>query len=505
RRRIATTGRHRTSTGGWPTFPEYGLSCRYRKAAGLASGGLLSCLRQRLLVVVAVLQSCAENVAERSAAIGRTELSNSFLLFRDLESLDRQHDLAVLLGEVGDAGVEHLANRETLRTLIVAIACQVVAADERGDVLVCNQLHFDATVVDGDDFARNDSVLAQFAGSSSIADRVLTELLDAERDTLLLDVHIENDSLDDLTLGVFLDDLFARTVPVEVGEVDHAVDVAFEADEQAELGLILDFAFDFSAGRMREGECLPRVLEGLLEAERDTALGRIDFENDNIDILRRGQDLAGVYVLLGPGHFGDVDQAFDARLQLDERTVIGDVRDGTGDLLADRVLGRNAIPRIRLELLHAERDTVGFLVDADDLYLDRLANGQDFRRMVDAAPGHVGDVQQAVNAAEVNERTVIGDVLDDAVDNLAFFEVLNDFRTLLSTGLFENRTARNDDVAATLVHLEDFEGLRVVHQRSDVTDRTDVDLRTRQEGDGAIQIDGEAALDLVEDDAFDAL
>ncbi|MGO7830684.1 hypothetical protein ACC690_39565, partial [Rhizobium johnstonii] len=47
--------------------------------------------------------------------------------------------------------------------------------------------------------------------------------------------------------------------------------------------------------------------------------------------------------------------------------------------------------------------------------------------------------------------------------NLAFFEVLNDFRTLLGTGFFQNRKARNHDVAAALVHLEDFEGLRVVH------------------------------------------
>lgn len=209
-------------------------------------------------------------------------------------------------------------------------------------------------------------------------------------------------------------------------------------------------------------------------------------------------------VLLRPGHFGDVYQAFDARLQLDERTVVGDVRDGTGDLLADRILRTDAIPRIGLELLHAERDAVGFLVDADDLNLDLLADVQDLRRMVDAAPCHVGDVQQAVDAAEVDERTVIGDVLDDTLDNLAFLEVLNDFRTLLGAGLFENRAARNDDVAAALVHLEDFEGLRVVHQRRHVADRTDVDLRTRQEGYGAVEIDGEAALDLVEDDAFDA-
>ena len=44
-----------------------------------------------------------------------------------------------------------------------------------------------------------------------------------------------------------------------------------------------------------------------------------------------------------------------------------------------------------------------------------------------------------------------------------------------------------------------------MHQRADVAHGTDVDLAARQEGDGAIEIDRETALDLVEDDAFDAL
>jgi hypothetical protein len=37
--------------------------------------------------------------------------------------------------------------------------------------------------------------------------------------------------------------------------------------------------------------------------------------------------------------------------------------------------------------------------------------------MLDALPGHVGDVQQAVDAAEVDERTVVGEVLDDTLDD----------------------------------------------------------------------------------------
>jgi hypothetical protein len=157
--------------------------------------------------------------------------------------------------------------------------------------------------------------------------------------------------------------------------VDHAVHVAVEADEQAELGLVLDLALDDRADRMVAGEGLPRILQRLLEAERDAALGRIDLEHDHVDFLRGRQDLAGMHVLLRPRHFRNVDQAFDARLQLDERAVVGDVGDRAADLLADRELGADIAPRIRLELLHAERDAVGFLVDADDLHLDRLADG----------------------------------------------------------------------------------------------------------------------------------
>jgi hypothetical protein len=74
--------------------------------------------------------------------------------------------------------------------------------------------------------------------------------------------------------------------------VDHAVDIAFEADEQAELGLVLDFAFDFGAGRDGLCEHFPRILERLLEAERNAALVGVDFENDHIDFLAGRQDLA---------------------------------------------------------------------------------------------------------------------------------------------------------------------------------------------------------------------
>ena len=172
---------------------------------------------------------------------------------------------------------------------------------------------------------------------------------------------------------------------------------------------------------------------------------------------------------------------------------------------ADRILGLDALPRIVEQLLHAERDAVGLVVDLDDLDLHLLADVEHLGRMIDAPPGDVGDVQQAVDAAEIDERAVVGDVLDHAVDDLALFEVLHQLLALLGAGLFQHGAARDHDVAAAAIHLQDLERLRLVHQRRHVADRPDVDLRARQERHRAVEIDGEAALDLIEDDALDLL
>jgi hypothetical protein len=162
------------------------------------------------------------------------------------------------------------------------------------------------------------------------------------------------------------------------------------------------------------------------------------------------------------------------------------------------------VPRVFLQLLHAEADALRVLVDLDHLHLDGLADVQDLGRVVDAPPGHVGDVQQAVDAAEVHERAVIGDVLDHAVDDVALIELADDLGALLGAALFEHGAARDDDVAAAAVHLEDLEGLRNAHQRADVAHRAHIDLGAGQERHGAAEIDGEAALDAAEDRALDA-
>ena len=129
-----------------------------------------------------------------------------------------------------------------------------------------------------------------------------------------------------------------------------------------------------------------------------------------------------------------------------------------------RVAAGDADPRIFAELLEAEGNAALFLVELENLGGDFLTNLNDFARVADAAPGEVGDVEQAVDAAEVNERTVVGDVLDDALNNGAFLQRGEQLVALFAHVGFDDGAAGDDNVVALTIKLNDleFEGLAFV-------------------------------------------
>ena len=67
------------------------------------------------------------------------------------------------------------------------------------------------------------------------------------------------------------------------------------------------------------------------------------------------------------------------------------------------------------ELLEAEGDAVLVLVELENLGFEFLTNLNDFARVADATPGEVRDVEETVDATEVDEGAVVGDVLDDVL------------------------------------------------------------------------------------------
>ena len=193
-----------------------------------------------------------------------------------------------------------------------------------------------------------------------------------------------------------------------------------------------------------------------------------------------------------------MDQAFDAGFQFHKRAVGHEVDDLALDLRADGILRFDGVPRIGQLLLEAEADAFLFAVDVEHHHVDVLADLEDFGGMADAAPAHVGDVQQAVDAVEVNERAEIGDVLDRALADVARGHFGQEFLAAFGAFLLDQFAAGEDDVLALLVDLDDLEIVGVADELRQVLGRDDVNLGRGQERLDA-DVDQQAAFD----DGFD--
>ena len=86
------------------------------------------------------------------------------------------------------------------------------------------------------------------------------------------------------------------------------------------------------------------------------------------------------------------------------------------------ILRFDALPWIVKQLLHTKRNTVRLVIDFDDLDLHLLADIEHFSRVIDAMPRNIGDVQEPVDAAEINERAIVGNVLNHTIDDLPLFK-----------------------------------------------------------------------------------
>jgi hypothetical protein len=119
------------------------------------------------------------------------------------------------------------------------------------------------------------------------------------------------------------------------------------------------------------------------------------------------------------GQLGDVHQALDALVDADERAERHQLGDLARHDLADLVGAGELAPRVLLRRLQRQRDPLAVQVDVEHLDGDLLADLDDLGRVVDVLPGQLGDVHQAVDAAEVDERTEVDDRGDDALADLA--------------------------------------------------------------------------------------
>src|SRR6478735_4658445 len=243
------------------------------------------------------------------------------------------------------------------------------------------------------------------------------------------------------------------------------------------------------------------TLVGLLEGQRDTAALEVDVDDLDEQFVANGDNLLG-QLNVAHGELGDVDQAFDAVFNANERAERNQLGDLTRNNLAEGVGAGEGLPRVFLRSLERQGNALAVQVHLEDLDGDFLANLDNLGRVVDVLPGQLGNVNQAVYAAQVHEGTEVDDGGNDAGTDLALFQLVEERGADLGLGLLEPCTAGQHNVVAVLVQLDDLGFDLLTDVRSEVAHTAHLDEGCGQEA-AQTDVEDKTTLDNLDDGTGD--
>ena len=163
---------------------------------------------------------------------------------------------------------------------------------------------------------------------------------------------------------------------------------------------------------------------------------------------------------------------------------------------------REVLPGILLRRLQGKAHSLTVHVDVEHLDRDLLTNLDNLGGVVDVLPGQLGDVNEAVDPAQVNERTKVDDRGDDAGADLPLLEVIEEGLADLALGLLQPGTTRKHDVVAILVEFDDFGLESLADVGLQVTYAPHLHQRGREKA-AKPDVENESALDDLNDTTLD--
>src|SRR5205085_7063253 len=131
------------------------------------------------------------------------------------------------------------------------------------------------------------------------------------------------------------------------------------------------------------------------------------------DLLPFLHDLRRV-LHISVGELAEVNEAFEAVLDLRKCTELCKLCNGGGHNLTDAVLLLDCRPWIGECPLQAQCDLFAVAIHAEHRHVDFLADMQDFAWMIDARMRELRNVDKAIGTAEVDEGPEARQVTDDA-------------------------------------------------------------------------------------------
>ena len=257
-----------------------------------------------------------------------------------------------------------------------------------------------------------------------------------------------------------------------------AVDTLVYADEQSKVRYVLDFALDGCPKRILLADQIPWIGNDLLHAKGYPSVVRSNVKDDSIDFFAHGNDLGRMSYLSRPRHLGNMDKPLDPLLQFDKGAIVRQADDPSRNARTHRIILSGNRPRVLGQLFHAQGDPLLLKIDVEDLYRYLLAHGEELRRVFNASPRDIRDMQQAVYTAKVDKDPVFGDVLHDPFDNLALVYGGQSGCSLGFPFLLQDDPPGQDDVAPLTIELQDPEGEALADHIIQVPDGMQVSLGT---------------------------
>src|ERR1035438_1347907 len=126
------------------------------------------------------------------------------------------------------------------------------------------------------------------------------------------------------------------------------------------------------------------------------------------------------------------------------------------DMRPDRIAFGRIEPRVRRQLLEAKRNALLVFIELEHLHLDLVADVDQVAGMREASPAHVRDMKESVDSAQINERAVVGEVLDRAGENGVFAKVLEVLGALRVLFFLENLLGEDAILTGTVKNLTDY-------------------------------------------------
>ena len=143
-------------------------------------------------------------------------------------------------------------------------------------------------------------------------------------------------------------------------------------------------------------ELFPDIGLQVLDRQRQTMIVGVDIHDHRLDALSLLQHFRR---MLDPPRrdVGHVHEPVNALLDFDKGAEVREVANAAGDHGADGIAFRQRRPRIRFRLFEAQRYAAIVHVDIENECFDVLTKHKHFRRMLDALPCHISDMQQTID------------------------------------------------------------------------------------------------------------